>query len=313
MRLVILFFLQLSVVLADDKIEEINLPNIPSKNLLSVTSDGSSFIWVGTNQGLVRYDGINVDIFRSNPFSSTSLSGNRVWFLDNYNADTLVVVTDNAIHLYSKKNYEFEQFKINSRPTNYFKVGNEIWITTLSDGVYKLNKNKDLIWYKFEPLNPFSVSSSNFESINGSKFALDSNSNIWLATSSGLNKIQKDNSVRRYFRSNTDNALLSENILSLYFLDSGTLFIGTDRGLNYYNINNEKFSSEPKLKNQSIININELNGEILFFTNANIYKRSNKSVVLYKSDNIYSNLNSDGKSNLLWKKGSSNFIRWNWF
>lgn len=308
MRLVILFFLQLSVVLADDKIEEINLPNIPSKNLLSVTSDGSSFIWVGTNQGLVRYDGINVDIFRSNPFSSTSLSGNRVWFLDNYNADTLVVVTDNAIHLYSKKNYEFEQFKINSRPTNYFKVGNEIWITTLSDGVYKLNKNKDLIWYKFEPLNPFSVSSSNFESINGSKFALDSNSNIWLATSSGLNKIQKDNSVRRYFRSNTDNALLSENILSLYFLDSGTLFIGTDRGLNYYNINNEKFSSEPKLKNQSIININELNGEILFFTNANIYKRSNKSVVLYKSDNIYSNLNSDGKSNLLWKKGSSKIL-----
>ena len=100
MRLVILFFLQLSVVLADDKIEEINLPNIPSKNLLSVTSDGSSFIWVGTNQGLVRYDGINVDIFRSNPFSSTSLSGNRVWFLDNYNADTLIVVTDlSLIHI----------------------------------------------------------------------------------------------------------------------------------------------------------------------------------------------------------------------
>ena len=60
--LVGLFFLQISVIIADDKIERINLPNIPSKNLLSVTSDGSNFIWVGTDQGLLRYDGINIDI-----------------------------------------------------------------------------------------------------------------------------------------------------------------------------------------------------------------------------------------------------------
>ena len=231
MRLFSLLYLLPTLIVAEDKIRQINLPNIPSRNLLSVTSDGSSFIWAGSDQGLVRYDGIDVDIFRSNPFSSISLSGNRVWFLDNYNADTLIAVTDNAIHLYSKKNYEFEKFKINSRPTNYFKIDNEIWITTLSDGVYKLNKNKDLIWYKFEPLNPFSISSSNFESINGNKFALDSNGDVWLATSSGLNKIQRDNSVRRYFRSNTDNKLLSENILSLYYLDSETLLVGTDRGL----------------------------------------------------------------------------------
>ena len=231
---------------------------------------------------MIRYDGIDVDIFRSNPFSSTSLSGNRVWFLDNYNPDTLVVVTDNAIHLYSKKNYQFDQFKIDSRPTNYFTIEGQVWITTLSNGIYKLNNNKELINYKFEPLNPFSISSSNFESSIGNKFAYDSNGNVLLATSSGLNKIQKDNSVRRYFRSNTENELLIDNILSLYFLDGGTLLIGTDMGLNYYYFNNGKFSSESKLKNKSIINIKELNGEILFFTNTGIYKRLDKSVDLYK-------------------------------
>ncbi len=308
MRLFSLFYLLLSLLMAEDKIAGIELPNIPSKNLLSITADGSNFIWVGTDQGLVRFDGIDLDIFRSNPFSPTSLSGNRVWFLDNYNADTLIAITDNAIHLYSKKNYKFDQYKINSRPTNYYKLDNEIWITTLSDGVYKLNKNKELIRYRFEPLNPFSISSSNFESVNGNKFALDSNGNIWLATSSGLNKIKNDNSVRRYFRSNTDNALLSENILSLYFVNNGTLLIGTDKGLNYFDINNEKFSSEPQLKNKSINNIIELDGEILFFTNTNIYKQSNNSLVLYKSNNIFSNVNSDGKSNLFWEKGNSKIL-----
>ena len=71
--------------------------------------------------------------------------------LDNYNSDTLIVITDNAIHLYSKKNYEFEQYEIGSRPTNYFKHKNNMDYN-LSNGVYKLTNDKKLIRYKFEPL-----------------------------------------------------------------------------------------------------------------------------------------------------------------
>ena len=308
MRLIVLFCLQLSFVLAEDKIDSVNLLNIPSKNLLSIVGDSSNFIWIGTDQGLVLYDGIEIDVFRSNPFSSNSLSGNRVWFLDNYNADTLIVITDNALHLYSKKNYKFEQYKINSRPTNYFKSNNEIWITTLSDGVYRLSKNQELTRFKFEPLDPFSISSSNFESIIGGKFSYDSNNDLWLATPSGLNKIQKNNSVRRYFRSNTDNALLSENILCVYYLNSGTLLIGTDKGLNYFDLNSETFSSESKLNNVSIINIDEVDGQILIFTDAGIYKKSAESVALHMSTNIFSNVNSNNKVNLFWKKGGSDIL-----
>ena len=303
MRHFAVFHLLLTFLIADEIPVKITLPNVPTENFLSLNTDSSNFLWLGTDQGLVRYDGINSDIFRSNPFSPKSLSGNRVWFLDNYNSDTLIVITDNAIHLYSKKDYKFEQFKIGSRPTNYFKKNKNIWITTLSDGVYNLNENKKLIRYKFEPLNPFSISSSSFESINGNKFASDSNNNIWLATSSGLNKIQKDNSVRRYFRSNTNNILLSENILSLHFIDNEILLIGTDKGLNYFNIDSEKFSTEPKLKNKSIINITEIDKEILFFTNSNIYKKSNESVVFYKSNGELTNVISNKNSKLFWKKG----------
>ena len=225
MRFISFACLLLSLSIAEDRLDNIKLPNTPSKNFLSINFDNSNFAWVGSDQGLIRYDGIDIEIFRSNPFSSKSLSGNRVWFLDNYNSDTLTVITDNGIHLYSKKNYEFEQFKIASRPTNYFRHKNDIWITTLSDGVYRLSKNKKLTRYKFEPLNPFSISSSNFESISGSKFSADQDGNIWLATSSGLNQIQSDNSVKRFFKSNTNNTLLSEKILTLYYSNSNILFV----------------------------------------------------------------------------------------
>ena len=297
--------LLLSLSIAEDRLDNIKLPNTPSENFLSINFDNSNFAWIGSDQGLIRYDGIDVEIFRSNPFSSKSLSGNRVWFLDNYNSDTLTVITDNAIHLYSKKNYEFEQFKIASRPTNYFRHKNDIWVTTLSGGVYKLSKNKKLDRYKFEPLNPFSISSSNFESNSGNKFAADLDGNIWLATSSGLNKLKLDNSVRRFFKSNTNNKLLSEKILTLYYSNKNILFVGTEKGLNYYSLDTEKFTMEPKLKNVAIFSIDKIDENIFIFTSSGIFKKTADTVDLFMSSNIFSEVIANEEDLLFWKKGSN--------
>ena len=122
----------------------------------------------------------------------------------------------------------------------------------MSSGVYKLDKNKILASFKFEPLNPFSISSSNFESINGNKFAKDSSGSVWLATSSGLNQILSDNSVRRYFKSNTDDQLLSENIISLHLTSDDVLLVGTNSGLNYYSLEEKSFLKKVDLVGKSI-------------------------------------------------------------
>ena len=39
------------------------------------------------------------------------------------------------------------------------------------NGVYKLDQNKILHHYKFDPLNPFSIPTSNFEFTDGVRFA----------------------------------------------------------------------------------------------------------------------------------------------
>ena len=36
-------------------------------------------LWVGTDEGLNRYDGYGVTVYRSNPFDDKTISGNRVW------------------------------------------------------------------------------------------------------------------------------------------------------------------------------------------------------------------------------------------
>ena len=69
-------------------------------------------LWLATDQGLNRFDGINNSVFRSNPFITTALKGNRVWHVEDYAVDTLVVISDNAFHLFTPKNYSFARFDI---------------------------------------------------------------------------------------------------------------------------------------------------------------------------------------------------------
>ncbi len=53
---------------------------LPSEVVLSVTQDALGFLWIGTDEGLVRFDGIDVAEYRRTA-DSTSLSGNVVQVL----------------------------------------------------------------------------------------------------------------------------------------------------------------------------------------------------------------------------------------
>ena len=167
-----------------------------------------------------------------------------------------------------------------------------------------LNSKKEVVHFKFEPLNPFSISSSNFESINGNKFALDHNNSMWLATSSGLNKINDDNTVRRYFKSNTNNLLLSENILSVHYDNNGKLLIGTDEGLNYYDIDKKIFNKVKKLEGKPILGIKEQNDKILILTNSNIHSFLDGDLKDVGSNNNFATSIQSDQTSVLTKYGS---------
>jgi len=47
-------------------------------NVLSIFQDSRGFIWVGTTDGLNRYDGYNFAIYRSDAKDNTAITGNYV-------------------------------------------------------------------------------------------------------------------------------------------------------------------------------------------------------------------------------------------
>ena len=51
---------------------------LPGSNFLSMLQDSKGFIWLGTKEGLNRYDGYSVVAYRNDPYEPSSLSSNTV-------------------------------------------------------------------------------------------------------------------------------------------------------------------------------------------------------------------------------------------
>jgi len=298
--------LSISVVVASD-IRKINIEGLSSNNINSMYYGENGILWLATDQGLNKYDGVNNAVYRSNPFITTALNGNRIWYVEDYSTDTLFVVSDNALHLFTPKNYSFIRFNIESRPTSLYKDGSEFWITSRDKGVYRLDQNKILHHYKFDPLNPFSIPTSEFESTDGVRFATDNNGKTWLATEKGLCSIDKStNFVSRYFRSNTNNELLSNKINSVYF-ENGVLYIGTEKGLNYLNIKDMVFTRENDLKNHNIFNIKKHNGALLVFSDKGIFSVEAETINTF-SEQKFKSITTGEHGDILWSKNSNDFF-----
>ena len=80
--LIISMFANLFADEADLRFKAISARDGLSDNdITSISDDGRGFLWLGTKEGLNRYDGYDVTVYNSNPFDTTALSGNRIWGL----------------------------------------------------------------------------------------------------------------------------------------------------------------------------------------------------------------------------------------
>src|SRR5690554_1861465 len=51
---------------------------LPSNNVTGICLDENGFLWAGTNNGLVRYDGSIVKVFKAEPNDPGKLPGNEI-------------------------------------------------------------------------------------------------------------------------------------------------------------------------------------------------------------------------------------------
>ena len=212
------------------------LKNITTVNGLSQSSviaihqDLKGQMWFGTRDGLNRYDGSNITVFRNNPKDSLTICNNDILSIEGDKSGNLWVGTYNGLNFYNPVSNVFKHYfhgnsansLCNNTIWNIKEIDNEIWIAT-AGGLSILNKStQKFISVLHNSKNSSSLPNNFVLSVYKTKKGA-----IWVGTARGLCQL-----VDRKGSSFVFKEFYSSNDESLYVQDikedkNGTIFVAT--------------------------------------------------------------------------------------
>lgn len=223
---------------------------LPSKNTTATLQDKRGFIWIGTQNGLCRFDGFSFKIYSSMIGDQRSLSNNYINALCEDKQGKIWVATMDGLNLFDPLSDTFERFyhieeKNGSLSNNKVwsllcdKAGT-VWIGT-DDGFnrYLPLDKKFHIYRQAQPRKGSMVG----KSVNA--IIEDRHHNLWLGNwSGGLNKFNpKTGSFTNFTQIHRKGEKNPNDIWSLCLASNGTIWVGTYwNGLFNFDLETEKFS-----------------------------------------------------------------------
>lgn len=113
---------------------------LSNNNVSYITQDQQGFIWIGTNDGLNRFDGYRIRSFYHNPSDRNSLINNTVSEVLSDHNNRLWISTQEGFSVYNKRSGVFTNFRHNPSDTTsidndqfnsiFINQNNSAWVTT---------------------------------------------------------------------------------------------------------------------------------------------------------------------------------------
>ncbi|RDY26882.1 histidine kinase [Romboutsia weinsteinii] len=219
------------------KFENITIDDGLSQSTVeSIFQDSRGYIWIGTNDGLNRYNGFEMKVYKSKKNDKNTIASNHILSIEEDKKGNLWVGTDNGISKINLNDTSIVNYKYDSDNSKYYNI-HSILIT----------KNGDVIIGTCGGLYYYNEKSDDFERILDGDSILtsqdvidikeDKDKNIWIATGKGLNKVDIKNKKIYKYSSQQENSISSNKINSLMFDNDENLWISTDdSGINKLNI-----------------------------------------------------------------------------
>ncbi|SCH41608.1 Alkaline phosphatase synthesis sensor protein phoR [uncultured Clostridium sp.] len=290
--LLALFIIILSPVLSyANTPDNINFRSITIEDGLSqstvetIFQDSNGYIWIGTNDGLNKYNGYNFEKYTHDIYNKNTISSNYIVDIIEDNEGYVWVSTINGLNKINTKNDNI---------TRYFSESNngtlsndricEILVTkagdilvTTSNGLNLYNKNTD----SFERIlnNNNDLPTQHIHSIEE-----DSNGDIWLGTQSGLVKLDKNLKKIKEFTNNNINTISDYPIYRLYN-DNKYIWIATlGSGLFKIDIDTYEFKVYTNTNSNNSIPSNFIR-DILRDSNGNLWINTQGGLSKYNTEN----------------------------
>ena len=277
--------------------------------------DSRGVKWIGTDEGLNLITTTDNSVFYSNISNTKGLLNSEVYSLQELNDGKIVAFSKEGLSFFNPKTFSFKRVKLGSRPIAlYFDSQlNNYWVSSESSGIYVLDSSHERLFnLKYDPLNPTTLSSSNFDYNNKKNLVDFGEEKIFIGTPNGLNVFNRSQkTVKRHIKQRSS-SLLSNNIKSIIRLSNKEILVATDNGINIFNELSEKFDKKIFAKGKNIDLISEIDKNsyvIISEGNLYTYSSSDKEIKFHYNISKESNLTSFIKENHIYtySKGGNHF------
>ncbi len=230
--------------------------------VFDIVQDKYGFIWIGTFDGLNRYDGYNVKVYKNTPGDTTSLADNyiRALYVDDQNILWLGGLRGGLMR-FDPVTETFTQYltQLNQQYTAAFNAVVDIcqdstgalWIALLGGGFARFDPATAQFKHYYE-------SEITWHENRSRVIQADPGGRIWVGTDNGLLLFDPRTEQRTYYRHDPKNPFsISGNEIRSSWRDAqNRLWIGTLNGLNLYEPETGRFYRYFYAENRQILDEN---------------------------------------------------------
>ncbi len=119
-------------------------------NTTSIFQDSKGYVWFGTLAGLIKYDGNSLKRYQHNPYDSTTLSQNAVYFIWEDKSAAIWVGTSEGLCKFDRTTEKFRRYRPNPKAKfwnpNISTINQDIegmiWVGTYAGGLCRFDPKK---------------------------------------------------------------------------------------------------------------------------------------------------------------------------
>jgi ligand-binding sensor domain-containing protein/signal transduction histidine kinase len=211
---------------------------LSSSQVVSILQDYKGFMWFGSTNGLNRYDGNTIAIYKNIPSDPKSLPENHVRALFEDRKKNLFVGTWGGLSQYDRDLNCFVNFRFQKTSPLYnmemsvFRIAEDslgnLWLATNNGLVFFDRNNNKVVRFNHDPQNSGSISNDIMDCV-----YFDKRGRLWIGSRKGLNLFNmKTGNFEHVTRCKTE----AEDFSDIFFMDivedkQGDVWFGSTAGL----------------------------------------------------------------------------------